>query len=99
MNNKMKINKKNIYDLVCEHGTPLLIIDHEIIRRNYYIFTKYLPRVQAYYAVKALADKEVIKTLYNAEASFDVASMPEFNMVYECIKYMPPDKRQDWIWD
>lgn len=95
----MKINKKLLYELAAEHGTPLFIIDHEIIRQNYALFKKYLPRVQAYYAVKALANKEVVKTLYDAGASFDVASMPEFNMVYECIKYMPPEKRQDWIWD
>ena len=36
-----------------EHGTPLFVVDHDAIRRNYAQFKKYLPRVQAYYAVKA----------------------------------------------
>jgi ornithine decarboxylase len=32
-------------------------------------------------------------------SSFDVASMPEFMIVYENIKKMPAKERQDWIWD
>ena len=81
------------------HGTPLLVVDHDELRRNYAAFRKHLPRVQAYYAVKALPDPVVVKTLYEAGASFDVASMPEFNIVYKYIKDMPAKQRQDWIWD
>ena len=32
-------------------------------------------------------------------SSFDVASMPEFMIVYENIKKMPKKERQAWIWD
>jgi ornithine decarboxylase len=32
-------------------------------------------------------------------SSFDVASFPEFMIVYENIRSMPAKKRQDWIWD
>jgi ornithine decarboxylase len=32
-------------------------------------------------------------------ASFDVASFPEFMVVYEYIKALPEKERQDWIWD
>ena len=32
-------------------------------------------------------------------ASFDVASMPEFMIVYNFIKDLPDKERQDWIWD
>ena len=53
-------------------------MDHDELRRNYATFKKYLPRVQAYYAVKANSDPAIVKTLYEAGASFDVASMPEF---------------------
>ena len=55
--------------------------------------------MQAYYAVKANPDPAIVKTLYEAGASFDVASMPEFRIVYEYIKDMPAKQRQDWIWD
>jgi ornithine decarboxylase len=82
-----------------KHGTPLFIIDHEKLRNNYRTFKKYLPRVQAYYAVKANSDPEIVRTLYKSGASFDVASMPEFMIVHENIKKLPAKQRQDFIWD
>lgn len=82
-----------------EHGTPLFVVDHDEIRRNYAEFKKCLPRVQPYYAVKANPDPAIVKTLYDAGASFDVASMPEFMIVHQNIQHMPPKQRQDWIWD
>ena len=65
------------------HGTPLFVVDHKILRQNYAQFRKYLPRVQAYYAVKANTDPAIVKTLYEAGASFDVATMAEFHIVHE----------------
>ena len=85
--------------LARKHGTPLFIVDHDAIRRNYRNFKKHLPRVQAYYAVKANSAPEIVRTLYTIGASFDVASMPEFRLVYENIKHLPPKERQDFIWD
>ena len=82
-----------------EHGTPVVVIDHEIIRRNYAAFRKHLPKVQGYYAVKANPAPEIIRTLYQAGASFDVASLPEFMLAYQQIKHLPARKRQDFIWD
>jgi ornithine decarboxylase len=82
-----------------QHGTPLFVIDHEQLRRNYREFKRWLPRVQAYYAVKANAHPEIVRTLYREGASFDVASWPEFETVYDNIKDMPVTERQDWIWD
>ncbi len=93
------ITKKQMQDLAKKHGTPLFIVDHDEIRKNYAQFKKYLPRVQAYYAVKAEPMPEIVKTLYKAGASFDVASMPEFMIVHEYIKGMPDKKRLAWIWD
>jgi len=82
-----------------QHGTPVVVIDHDIIRRNYAAFKKYLPKVQAYYAVKANPAPEIVRTLYRAGASFDVASLPEFMLVYEHIKHLPANEQQDFIWD
>jgi ornithine decarboxylase len=82
-----------------EHGTPLFIVDHAVLRKNYARFKRCLPRVQAYYAVKANPDTAIVKTLYEAGASFDVASMPEFLIVHEYIKSLPEKARQDYIWD
>ena len=105
------IPKRTLKKLAAQHGTPLFIVDHDEIRRNYAAFRKYLPRIQVYYAVKANPDPAIvktlfdagasfdIKTLFDAGASFDVASMPEFRIVHEYIKDMPDKQRQDWIWD
>ncbi len=82
-----------------EHGTPVVVIDHDIIRRNYASFKKHLPKVQAYYAVKANPAPEIVRTLYRAGASFDVASLPEFMLVYENIQHLPAKQQQDFIWD
>src|SRR6266403_789371 len=81
------------------HGTPIVVIDHDVIRANYAAFKKHLPKVQAYYAVKANAEPAIVRTLYKAGASFDVASLPEFMLVYENIKELPPKTQQDFIWD
>ncbi len=80
---------KQLQSLAAKHGTPLVVIDHEIIRRNYAAFRKHLPKVQGYYAVKANPAPEIVRTLYKAGASFDVASLPEFMTVYENIRRLP----------
>jgi ornithine decarboxylase len=93
------IPRRTLKKLAEQHGTPLFVVDHEELRHNYATFKKYLPRIQAYYAVKANPDPAIVKTLFDAGASFDVASMPEFRIVYEYIKDLPAKQRQDWIWD
>ena len=85
--------------LAREHGTPIFVIDHEKIRENYREFREHMPDVQVYFAVKANSNPEIVKTLYDMGCSFDVASMPEFMIVYENIKTMPKKERLDWIWD
>ncbi len=82
-----------------EHGTPVFIIDHKKIRENYLEFRDKLPDVQAYFAVKANSNPEIIKTMYDMGASFDVASFPEFMLVHDNIKHLPEKERQDFIWD
>ncbi|MDD5473402.1 MAG: type III PLP-dependent enzyme [Candidatus Methanoperedens sp.] len=91
--------KKMLEKIVQEQGTPVFIIDHEKIRENYREFREKLPGVQAYFAVKANSNPEIIKTMYDMGASFDVASFPEFMLVHENIKHLPEKERQDFIWD
>jgi ornithine decarboxylase len=88
-----------LQELAREHGTPLFVVDHDEIRRSYRAFLSHLPRVQAYFAVKANPDPAIVRTLFKEGASFDVASLPEFMIVHEYIKDMPAKERQDWIWD
>jgi ornithine decarboxylase len=93
------ISPARLKQLAEEHGTPLFVVDHAALRKNYAMFRKHLPRVQAYYAVKANPDPAIVQTLFEAGASFDVASFPEFMIVHELIKDLPEKARQDWIWD
>lgn len=97
--NECQDRKALLQELAGEQGTPIFIIDHEIIRQNYLEFKRCLPDVQVYYAAKANTNPEIIRTLFEMGCSFDVASMPEFMVVYENIRDMPPKERQDWIWD
>jgi ornithine decarboxylase len=90
---------QTLQKLAREHGTPLMVIDHHVLRKNYDMFKKHLPRVQAYYAVKANSDPAIVRTFYQAGASFDVASIAEFRLVYDNIRTLPPAEQQDFIWD
>ena len=93
----METNK--LLKLVKKHGTPLFIIDHDIIRAIYHRFKKALPGVEVYYAVKANSEIEIIKTLFNEGASFDVASYNEFMNVYNFIDRWRDKKKKFFIWD
>ena len=93
------IAKSLLQKLAKKHGTPLFVIDHDELRKNYAQFRRYLPRVQVYFAVKANSDPAIVRTLFKEGSSFDVASMPEFKIVHENIQHLPAKQRQDWIWD
>jgi len=93
------MDQKTLLQLAKKHGTPFVVVDHKVLRENYELFRKHLPRVQVYYAVKANSDPSIVQTFYEAGASFDVASMAEFLNVHEKIKHLPAKERQDFIWD
>lgn len=93
------MEKQALLHLVKKHGTPLVVVDHKVLRKNYAQFRKYLPRVQAYYAVKANSDPAIVQTFYDAGASFDVASVAEFLNVHEKIEHLSAEERQAFIWD
>jgi ornithine decarboxylase len=91
--------KKELIKLAERHGTPLFIIDHDVIRKNYRTFKRSLPRVQCYYAVKANSNQEIVKTLFEEGASFDVASYNEFMQVYTYIRHFEEKDKDFYIWD
>ena len=93
------MTRREIQAIAREHGTPVVVIDHDIIRRNFSTFRRHLPKVQPYYAVKANPAPEIIETLYRAGSSFDVASLPEFLLVYKNIRRMRAAERQQFVWD
>ena len=94
-----KVSARQLQELAREHGTPLVVVNHDAIRESYATFKRHLPRVQGYYAVKANPAPEIVRTLFKAGASFDVASFPEFQLVYDLIRHRPARERQDFVWD
>ncbi len=91
--------KEELLKLAAEHGTPLCILDHNVIRENYRTFKKHLPRVQCYYAVKANSTQQIIETLFKEGSSFDVASYNEFMQVYQYIKHFESKAKKYFVWD
>ena len=91
--------KKLLLELAAKHGTPLFVVDHEVLRNNFKEFREKLPDVQPYFAVKANSNSEIIRTMFNLGSSFDVASIFEFKSVHKFIENLPDKERQDFIWD
>jgi ornithine decarboxylase len=93
------MHQKTLLDLARKHGTPLFVVDHAELRRNYALFRRHFPRIQVYYAVKVNADPAIVQTFYELGGSFDVASIQEFRTVHANIADLPAKERQDFIWD
>jgi len=91
--------KEKFFKLAEEHGTALFIIDHDAIRENYRRFKRELARIQVYYAIKTNPNPEIIKTLFEEGASFDVASYNEFMQIYEFIRHFKEKDKDFYIWD
>ncbi len=87
------INKSILLNIVSENGTPLIIIDHSLIKANYYKFRKYLPIVAPFYAIKANPESRIVKTLYDEGSGFDVASWEEFMIVYDMLEGQHEEKK------
>jgi ornithine decarboxylase len=93
------VDEKTLLRLAKTEGTPIVVVDHKVLRENYGQFRKHMPRVQVYYAVKANSAPEIVRTFYEAGGSFDVASVAEFMTVHEYVKDLPDEQRQAFIWD
>ncbi|MBP5286881.1 MAG: type III PLP-dependent enzyme [Elusimicrobiales bacterium] len=93
------ITRQQMQELAREHGTPLFIVDHDELRRNIAMFRKYLPRVTPFYAIKSNPMPEIVHTLYEEGASFDVASQPEFEVAVQNIKHMSEAEQKEWIYN
>jgi ornithine decarboxylase len=67
--------------LVANHGTPLLLVDCDVVRRQYRALQRALPGVVLYYALKPLPHAAVVAELRDLGASFDVATTGEIRLV------------------
>jgi ornithine decarboxylase len=62
-------------------GSPLLVIDCDIIRRQYRALAAVLPGVDLHYALKPLPDATVVRVLAGEGAWFDLATDGEVDLV------------------
>lgn len=74
---------QHIESLVATHGSPLMLIDCDIIRDQYRALSRALPDVTLHFALKPLPHLSVVNTLMQEGASFDLASSGEIDMVRE----------------
>jgi ornithine decarboxylase len=61
--------------------TPCLVIDLDIIRKNYEDLRRHLPYAKIYYAVKANPDDAVVSLLKDLGSCFDVATRYELDQL------------------
>ena len=63
------------------HGTPLLVVDCDTVRRQYRELAAALPGVGFFYALKPLPNAAVVATLRDLGCGFDVATAGEIALV------------------
>jgi len=67
--------------LVRRFGSPLLLVDCDIVRRQYRALAAALPGVDLHYALKPLPDPAVVETLAAEGGWFDLATTGEVELV------------------
>lgn len=75
--NPFDLPTDQIEALAQQHGTPLYIVSRQQIIENYRRLDRLLPAVQIFYAVKANPHEDILRTLADTGAGFDVASRGE----------------------
>ena len=67
--------------LVTGHGSPLLLLDCDVVRRQYRSLQAALPGVGLFYALKPLPQPAVVAELRDLGAGFDLATSGEIRLV------------------
>jgi ornithine decarboxylase len=67
--------------LVAQHGSPLLLLDCDVVRRQYKSLQAALPGVGLFYALKPLPHPSVVAELRDLGGCFDVATSGEIRLV------------------
>lgn len=68
-------------ELVEQHGSPLLLLDCDVLRAQYKVLQAALPTVRLYYAIKSLPHVDALAALAAEGAAFDVATSGELTML------------------
>ncbi|MCE0495418.1 type III PLP-dependent enzyme [Vibrio salinus] len=64
-----------------QYGTPLLLLDCNIVRQQYRALSAALPGVILHFALKPLPHESVVRSLLEEGANFDLASTGEIDLV------------------
>ena len=83
MKNKSGGTENLIRKMLKKHSSPLMLIQEDILEKQFRAFRKALPEVTPYYAIKANPYPCIIKKFAELGAGFDVASANEMNTVLE----------------
>lgn len=70
-------------ELVEQHGSPLLVLDCDVLRAQYRALQAALPEVRLYYAIKSMPHPDALAALAAEGAGFDVATTGEITMLRE----------------
>lgn len=68
---------------VQQFGSPLLLLDCDVVREQYRALQRALPKVTLHFALKPLPHPAVVKTLLDEGACFDLASSGEVALVQQ----------------
>lgn len=71
----------DFHALVAQHGSPLLLLDCAVVRRQYHALQAALPGVQLFYALKPLPHPAVVAELRDLGGCFDVATTGEIKLI------------------
>ena len=79
-----RIMNQKIKRLADKRETPFLVIEKKSVLKRFKLFAKSLPAALIFYAVKANADKRIIKLLHAEGCGFEVSSIRELKLVLDC---------------
>ena len=82
---KIPLNLNELEKIADNYDTPYYLYDEESIKNNariyMYIFKKYFPNMEQYYAVKALPNPSILNILKECGMGFDCSSPEEIQIV------------------
>lgn len=85
----MKLTKK-IIDISNQYRTPFLLVDLNHIEEKYAEIRRNLPGIEVFYSMKANAHPRIVETLVKENASFDITSEAELNLLDK--NKVPPER-------
>jgi ornithine decarboxylase len=76
-----KAAEKTHRELVEHYGSPLLVLDCNVLRRQYRTLQAALPGVSLFYAIKSLPERAALAALAAEGANFDIATTGEIELL------------------